>query len=43
MFFPFAHEKLEADAETLNVVTVWLEEIKPDIVVTHWPLDTHPN
>lgn len=42
-FFPFAHEKLEADAETLNAVTAWLEEIKPDIVVTHWPLDTHPN
>ncbi len=42
-FFPFAHEKLEADAETLNAVTAWLEEIKPDILVTHWPLDTHPN
>ena len=21
----------------------WLDEVKPDIVVTHWPLDTHPN
>ena len=21
----------------------WLDEVKPDVVVTHWPLDTHPN
>jgi LmbE family N-acetylglucosaminyl deacetylase len=42
-FFPFAHEKLEADAETLKTVSDWIDEVKPDIVVTHWPLDTHPN
>jgi N-acetylglucosamine malate deacetylase 1 len=42
-FFPYAHEKLVADAKTLQVVSAWFAEIKPDIVVTHWPLDTHPN
>jgi LmbE family N-acetylglucosaminyl deacetylase len=42
-FFPYAHEKLVCDPETLRAVSTWLEEVKPDIVVTHWPLDTHPN
>lgn len=41
--FPFAHESLVADEATLKVVSAWLDEIKPDVVVTHWPLDTHPN
>ena len=22
---------------------IWLEEVKPDIVLTHWPIDTHEN
>jgi LmbE family N-acetylglucosaminyl deacetylase len=42
-FFPYAHEKLFADEATLKAVASWLAEVKPDIVVTHWPLDTHPN
>ena len=42
-FFPYAHEKLVADEATLKEVSAWLAEVKPDIVVTHWPLDTHPN
>jgi LmbE family N-acetylglucosaminyl deacetylase len=42
-FFPYAHEKLVADVATLQAVSSWLDEVKPDIVVTHWPLDTHPN
>ena len=42
-FFPYAHEKLAADVATLKEVSTWLAEAKPDIVVTHWPLDTHPN
>jgi LmbE family N-acetylglucosaminyl deacetylase len=42
-FFPYAHEKLVADEATLKEVASWLAELKPDIVVTHWPLDTHPN
>jgi len=42
-FFPYAHEKLVADEPTLKAVSTWLDELKPDIVVTHWPLDTHPN
>lgn len=45
-FFPFAHEELEkpfADKATLQRIVAWLREIQPDIVVAHWPLDTHPN
>ena len=42
-FFPYAHEKLSADDATLKEVSAWLDEVKPDIVLTHWPLDTHPN
>lgn len=42
-FFPYAHERLQADAPTLKAVSDWLRAVKPDIVVTHWPLDTHPN
>jgi LmbE family N-acetylglucosaminyl deacetylase len=41
--FDYAHEKLVADAETINAVAAWLKNVNPDIVVTHWPLDTHPN
>jgi N-acetylglucosamine malate deacetylase 1 len=42
-FFPYAHENLVADVETVRSVSAWIDELKPDIVVTHWPLDTHPN
>jgi LmbE family N-acetylglucosaminyl deacetylase len=42
-FFPYANEKLIADDRTVKEAAAWLEEVKPDIVVTHWPLDTHPN
>ena len=42
-FFPYAHEKLVADEADARAVASWLDEVKPDIVVTHWPLDTHPN
>jgi LmbE family N-acetylglucosaminyl deacetylase len=42
-FFDYAHEKLVADAETLEAVAAWLKKVDPDVVVTHWPLDTHPN
>ena len=42
-FFPYAHERLSADPATVKEVGAWLDQIKPDVVVTHWPLDTHPN
>jgi LmbE family N-acetylglucosaminyl deacetylase len=42
-FFDYAHEKLEADEATVAAVLAWLKQVKPDFVVTHWPLDTHPN
>jgi LmbE family N-acetylglucosaminyl deacetylase len=42
-FFDYAHEKLAADTATVEAVSAWLKEVGPDVVVTHWPLDTHPN
>jgi N-acetylglucosamine malate deacetylase 1 len=45
-FFPYAHEELEsplADAKTLAAIAAWIEKSRPDVVVTQWPLDTHPN
>jgi LmbE family N-acetylglucosaminyl deacetylase/dienelactone hydrolase len=42
-FFPYAHEKLVADEATVKEIAAWLADLKPDVVVTHWPLDTHPN
>ena len=36
-------EKLFADGTTLEAVSSWLKKVNPDVVVTHWPLDTHPN
>lgn len=42
-FFPYPHEALYADTQTIHAVSDWLAEVKPDIVLTHWPLDTHPN
>ncbi len=42
-FFEYAHEKLVADEPTVAAVSAWLGQTRPDIVVTHWPLDTHPN
>jgi LmbE family N-acetylglucosaminyl deacetylase len=42
-FFDYAHESLTADEATVKTITSWLENLRPDIVITHWPLDTHPN
>lgn len=42
-FFDFSHEEFRAGPETLKAVASWLEQAKPDIVVTHWPLDSHEN
>jgi len=42
-FFDYAHEHLTADQPTVEAVAAWLDGVKPDIVVTHWPFDTHPN
>ena len=42
-FFDFSHEEFRAGPATLKAVRAWLEEVRPDIVVTHWPLDVHEN
>jgi LmbE family N-acetylglucosaminyl deacetylase len=42
-FFPYANEKLIADEASVKEVSAWLAEVKPDVVVTHWPIDSHPN
>lgn len=43
-FFPYAHEDLRhSTPQMLETVSAWLTEVQPDIVVTHWPLDSHWN
>jgi LmbE family N-acetylglucosaminyl deacetylase len=42
-FFDYAHERLAADEAALDAISGWLKDVRPDVVVTHWPLDTHPN
>lgn len=42
-FFEFDHETMTADTAAVQNVSKWLKETQPDIVITHWPLDTHPN
>jgi LmbE family N-acetylglucosaminyl deacetylase len=32
-----------ADEATVEAVAAWLQKVRPDVVITHWPLDTHPN
>jgi LmbE family N-acetylglucosaminyl deacetylase len=41
--FAYDHDLLVSDLDTQRVVRTWLEEMKPDIVITHWPIDTHAN
>ena len=42
-FFDYSHEEFVPAGDVLKTVSAWLEEVRPDIVVTHWPTDTHPN
>lgn len=42
-FFDYAAGDLAANTATLNAVSTWLGEVQPDIVVTQWPDDTHPD
>jgi LmbE family N-acetylglucosaminyl deacetylase len=42
-FFDYVHEKLMPNEATVEVVSAWLRKVQPDVVVTHWPLDTHEN
>ena len=42
-FFGFSHEELEANEMALEAVSNWLLKTRPDVIVTHWPLDTHRN
>ncbi|MFO1020997.1 MAG: PIG-L deacetylase family protein [Planctomycetales bacterium] len=43
MFFDDAAGEFYADQKSLAKLTKLLEEQKPDIVLTHWPVDTHPD
>lgn len=40
-FLEYEQRTLIADEATLEMVSTWLKQVKPDIVVTHWPLDTN--
>ena len=41
--FNYDHNLLVSDLATQKGWRRWLEEVKPDIVITHWPIDTHEN
>lgn len=43
IFFDDAAGEFYADQKSLTKFTKLLEEQKPDIVLTHWPVDTHPD
>lgn len=43
VFLEYAAGEFYADQTTLEKFTKLLEEQKPDIVLTHWPVDTHPD
>ncbi len=42
-FFPYDMATLTNDAATAKQFNDWLAGVNPDIVIAHWPLDTHPN
>jgi LmbE family N-acetylglucosaminyl deacetylase len=42
-FFPYDAARLRADEATAKTTPEWLASVKPDIVIAHWPLDTHAN
>ncbi|MFO1007190.1 MAG: PIG-L deacetylase family protein [Planctomycetaceae bacterium] len=43
LFLEYAAGEFYADQPTLEKFTKLLAEQKPDIVLTHWPVDTHPD
>ncbi len=42
-FFPYDMATLTADPATARQFYDWINGVNPDIVLAHWPLDTHPN
>lgn len=42
-FFDYSAENLPVNATTVAAVSTWLNAVDPDIVVAHWPQDTHPD
>ncbi len=43
IFLEYAAGSMYADQPTIDKFTTFLGEQKPDIVLTHWPIDTHPD
>nr|HPO17408.1 PIG-L family deacetylase [Candidatus Hydrogenedentota bacterium] len=42
-FFPWEHDELVVCPSLLNTVQEWIKSTKPDIVLAHWPFDSHPH
>lgn len=42
-FFPYPHETISLTPPHRDEVTEFFERESPDIVVVHWPVDTHPD
>jgi LmbE family N-acetylglucosaminyl deacetylase len=39
----FAHEGIDVNPANIKRVTAYLETHRPDLLVGHWPVDTHPD
>lgn len=43
VFFEYAAGEFYADQAAIGKFETFLKEEKPDVVLTHWPVDTHPD
>ena len=39
----YPHEGIDVNAENRTRVTAYLIDERPDVVIAHWPVDTHPD
>jgi len=43
IFLEYPHEHMDVNIDNIAKITNLLADEKPDIVVAHWPVDTHPD
>jgi len=42
-FLNFVDGEINVDKHSTEIISSYIKEKKPDIVFTHWPIDTHPD
>lgn len=42
-FLDYPHEHIDVNLENRQRIAQWLQNRKPDLVLAHWPVDTHPD